>query len=246
MTRMPPTRPPRWPPIEMFPNVNVKTRFRTTIEGSAAEDVHVMAFDNKRGAEDPEHGSRGSDRRCVRGHEQRPCRAGERGHEVEPEEPPVTEVALEYAAEPPERQHVEREMEEARVEKGARDEPVPFALRDERAEQGSALEDLTADVLDAAPGGDLGQVDDDVDRDQRDGDRAGRQPCFRGFGPGSRRASARCHARALGAADADRPEDHAVRADRAVAVGAADSRLDAGAGSRPCAPWFPAEPCGSS
>ena len=124
------------------------------------------------------------------------------------------------------------------MEKGARDKPVPFALRDERAEQGSALEDLTADVLDAAPGGDLGQVDDDVDRDQRDGDRAGRQPCScrpdRGRGA-PRPAATPAHSGQRMPTGPKTMQSVQIKRSQSEQRTAVSTR---GAGSRPCGPWF--------
>ena len=84
-------------------------------------------------------------------HEKRAGRARERGRDVEAEEAPVTEVALEDAAEPPEREHVEDEVEQPCVEERAGAEPPPFARRDEWPEEGSLLVSVPPMSLDPAP-----------------------------------------------------------------------------------------------
>jgi len=65
-------------------------------------------------------------------------------------------------------------MPEAGVEEAAGDQPVPLAFGDRRPEEREfGDEGAAGDFESAVPGSDLGQVDDDVERDQDEGRRGG-------------------------------------------------------------------------
>ena len=61
---------------------------------------------------------------------ERSGRAGESRDEVDEQEARRAERLLDDRAQPVEREHVEREVEDAPVEEHRRDEPVPVAVRD--------------------------------------------------------------------------------------------------------------------
>ena len=63
------------------------------------------------------------------------------GDEVEREEAPAPERLLDDAAEPVEREHVEGEVEQARVEEHRRHEPVPLAVEVDRGADERAVEE---------------------------------------------------------------------------------------------------------
>ena len=101
--------------------------------------------------------------------EQRAGRAGEARDEVDEQEPRRAERLLDDGAEPVERQHVEREVEEARVEEHRRHEPVPVARpRRPRRRARQLVEQLAARRADAGALVDRDEVDEDVERDEAD------------------------------------------------------------------------------
>ena len=61
------------------------------------------------------------------------------GYEVQ--EAPTAEEVLKRAAEPPEHERVEEEVDRARVQERGRDEAPPLAVGDEGAEEGALLEE---------------------------------------------------------------------------------------------------------
>ena len=87
--------------------------------------------------------------------EERARRSREERDDVDADEAPAPEQLLEGPAEPPEHEHVEEEVDRARVEEAGGDEPPPFAVGDERPEEGAALEDLARRPPDVARLGDL-------------------------------------------------------------------------------------------
>src|SRR5688572_19723878 len=81
------------------------------------------------------------------------------------------EPGLQRAADPPERQHVHREVDRAVMEERGREQPVPLALRepddlaarvDRADEEGTVLVDPTRVRIDRRTTRELEQVDPDV------------------------------------------------------------------------------------
>ena len=104
--------------------------------------------------------------------QQRAGGSGEAGDEVEPDVARASEVLLDRRADPPERVHVEADVEQGAVQEHRGDEPLPVSVRDRRpVEQRADVESLDctrpARVVEPAAlhGGD--EVDRDVDPDQR-------------------------------------------------------------------------------
>src|ERR1700730_18105438 len=96
-------------------------------------------------------------------------------------------------------------------------------MRDEGAVQGSVVEDVASIAVEPGAVRELGQVDADVERDERARYVRAAEP-----GQGSTR---RTHAGAAGvlrAADPDRRDGHAVGADRPTALGAREAGLPVG------------------
>ena len=133
-------------------------------------------------------------------------------------------------AEPEEREHVEREMDQAAVQEHRRHEPPPLTGRDDGALQRPVREELSPREVQPASLRRGDHVDDDVDRDQhhrrRSGHRAG--SALHRLHRARGRLLDRAEVRVVGAADPDRCERHAVLADRPRALRARDERLAAG------------------
>ena len=201
----------------------------------AGERARGHVLEDEQRAHDPEDRARGADRDSERaGQQERAGRAGEPRDEVHEEEAPGAERLLDDRPEPVEREHVERDVQHARVEEHRGDEPVPLAVQvDRRPDQRTVLEDLPARRVQAGALVDRDEVDEDVHRDERDRRRrleAGHRPTRLAHGA---RLLRRAHARLLdrgvvGALDPDRPEVHAFLADRTAALRARDERLAVG------------------
>src|SRR3989304_7337347 len=122
---------------------------------------------------------------------------------------------------------LERRWDGPRVKERGRAGAPPLAVGDEGAEEGALLEEPAPEALDVSGLRRLDEEDGEVETDEDAGDdlagaRAGGHPhAGRGLARRGRRAGT---VRALD----DVTEDHAVRADRAVAARAADGRLRAG------------------
>jgi len=207
-------------------------RHRLPREG-ARRDV----LEDEQRAHDPEDRARGADRHGERPREQqRTRRAREPGDEVHEQEAPGAEGLLHDRAEPVEGQHVERDVQDPRVEEHRGDEAVPVAVQvDRRPDQGTVLEDLPARGVEARALVDGDEVDEHVDRHERDGrgrvetgDRALRLSNGARLGGGHAGSVARLHGGVLRALDPDRREVHALLADRAPALRARDERLAVG------------------
>ena len=175
---------------------------------------------------------------------ERTGRARETGHEVEGQEPPRADPLLEQRPEPPQRHHVQQQMERPVMQERRSDQPPVLVVGDadlrEAAryadvrgdpddgiprldavrDQHALLEDRPFRRVDAGPLRELGHVDEDVERDQSAGDpRAGTLE-----GGSLRPLGHSLHAlRATGvlrAADPDGRHRHAFGADRTSALGA--------------------------
>jgi len=124
-------------------------------------------LEHEQRSHDPEDRPGRPDRHCERAREQQcPRGAREPRDEVHEEEPPRAERLLDDRPEPVEREHVERDVQHARVEEHRGDEAVPLAVHvDRRADQRPVLEDLAAGRVETCALGDRDEVDEDVHRD---------------------------------------------------------------------------------
>ena len=192
-----------------------------------AEDVDPPRLEDERCAHETPDRARRSHRERVRRPDERAGGPGEPGDDVEQRVAPVPEVVLERGPDEPEHEHVHPEVQEPVMEKGRRDEAPPLAVADERAEENPVLVDPVARPVDLAAEQELEKEHADVDPDQRERDERAvlREGACRAARCGDGRSLPRGCAGVVGAADADRPERHAVGADSASAVGARDVRL---------------------
>jgi hypothetical protein len=197
-------------------------------ECTAAEDVRALSLEHDGSAQDAEDRAGGSDRDARRCEEQGSGRAGEARDEVEQEVAAASDCQLNGRAEPPESEHVEGKVNRPVVEKRRGEEPPPVPRGDRRAVESAFGEDPIAGPVDVSPRRQLEQVDTDVHGDEDLGD-------DRAASLVAGAADTLFHAcrplrlsGVVGAADADRREDHAVRADRAAAFRARDHRLPVG------------------
>ena len=82
--------------------------------------------------------------------QERARRARETGDEVEADEARPAEVLLDRCAEPPEREHVEPDVEEVRVEERRGDEAPPAAVGDLRTVEPEFCVETAAGTVEAA------------------------------------------------------------------------------------------------
>jgi hypothetical protein len=193
---------------------------------ASPEDVHALPLEYERGSEDPEDRARGADRRGIRRREQRPGRSSKARDDVDEQEARTAQEHLDRCAEPPQREHVEDQVEDVRVQERRGDQSPPVPVGHERAEEQPLREDLPTGVVDPRALYDGDDVNEHVDRDQHLGhvgishgrsDRArGRARHLRGLG---------AIRRVLRAAQADRRGGHAFGADRTSAFRAGKARL---------------------
>src|SRR5439155_22645573 len=92
------------------------------------EPPRRLPLENEERAEDPEDGAGGAHWHRRRSLDERTRRAGETGDEVEAEVARTAEVLLDGPADHPEREHVERDVDDARVQECRGDEAPPVAL----------------------------------------------------------------------------------------------------------------------
>ena len=138
-----------WPPIEIPGMKNVNARLRTMIhERAAAEDVHVLTLEHESGAENPEDRARGADGEALRREEERAGRSGQARDDVEQQIAAAAEHLLDGGAEPPEREHVQPEVDRPVVEEHRGEEPPVVPVRDERAVEDALPVDLVAGAVD--------------------------------------------------------------------------------------------------
>ena len=227
--RCPPTRPPRWPPIEIPGTANVK---REVDEDQDHRLPHQRSgrevLEDQEGADQAEDRARGADRDGEgRAEPERAGRAGEARDEVDEQEARRPERLLDDRAEPVEGEHVEGEVEQAAVQEHRRHEAPPVAVRDGGSLERPVREELPAGEIDPAALRRRDHVDDDVDRDQhhRRRGRDGARPTPHALDRAGGRRLDRADVRVIRAADPDRREGHAVLADRAAALRARDERL---------------------
>jgi hypothetical protein len=208
---------------------------------AAAEHVGLLALEHDGGAEDPEDRAGGPDGDRVGARDQRSGGAGDPRDDVEQDVPERPEPVLEGPADPPDGEHVHREVDRAVVQERGREQAVPLALGepddgaarvDPLDEEGAVLEDPAAVRIHRRAAGELEQVDADVDPDQRlrDEARVARRALLDALDDAARALRL---ARVLGAADPDRREAHAVGADPAAALRARDARLAVGVAVAP-------------
>ena len=204
-------------------------------ERRAGERPRGPVFEDEECAEDPVDRARRTDRHGERPAEQeRTGRAGDAGDEVDQQEAPGAERALDDRAAPVEDDHVQRDVEQARVQEHRGDESIPLVLRvDLRPDERAFREQLAAGLADAAAAlVDGDQVHEHVERDQSHGRRSleprDRRPRMAGrLHRALRRPARGADARMVGALDPDRRERHALLADRSPALRARDERLAA-------------------
>ena len=209
-TRFRTIRPAIWPPVAMLPR---RSRMKS------APRIPKIAPDA------PTVGT-------YRAPEERACRAGHAGAEVQEQELPAADLDLEDRADVVERVHVQREVEVAAVQEHRRDHPPPLVVRDAdgMAVDTAAVPDQEAVIEDPVPreravDRELGDGDRDVDRDQHDGHHVhvrSRSRCCATGRP--------CHLadplrlpRVIRAAQPDRRGGHALVTDRAPALGARET-----------------------
>ncbi len=179
----------------------------------------ARAHREDRRAHRPEDRARGADRDRVGRQQQRTERAADQRHEVDDPEAQLADRGLHQRAEEVQEVHVEGEVQQPGVQEAGADDPPPFAVGDERAEQRAVLVD--GPRRPEAPAARGGREGEHVDRHQDVGQlrRAGQR---RGG------AHLRLLARALRTAHPDRRRGHAVRADRPPAGRARDACLAIG------------------
>ena len=114
----------------------------------AAEPAGRLPLEDHHRAEDAEDRAGGADGDALR-LDERAGRAREPGDEVEGEEAGAAEVLLDRRAEPPQREHVEADVDEVRVQEHRRDQPPPVAVRDLGAEEPQLRVEAAAGVVDA-------------------------------------------------------------------------------------------------
>jgi hypothetical protein len=193
---------------------------------SASEDHDLPAFEHDAGAQDSEHRAGRADCELVGlGGEQGPGRPAEDRHEVEAEVTRAPEKRLERRAEPPEHEHVEDEVDDARVDEGGGDEAPPVTLGDPEAHERAPFPDLARAPVAVAALEKLKHVDEDVEPDEALRDEGARSRGRRDPRTGSRALHPGGLAGALWTLDPDCREDHALSTDRAAAVRARDSGL---------------------
>ena len=147
VARVPPTRPPTWPPHEMFGITKDSARLmHDEPERRPGERSRGPVLEDEQCAEDPVDRAGRADRHRERAAEQeRAGRAGDAGDEVDEQEAPRAERPLDDRAAPVEDEHVQGDVEQARVQEHRGDEPVPLVLRvDLRADERALLEQLAA------------------------------------------------------------------------------------------------------
>ena len=113
-------------------------------ERGAAEHEVALPLENERGAEDPEDRARGADGRAVRRVDERPGRTREPGDDVHQQEAPAPERLLDRRAYEPEEVHVEADVQQARVQERARDQPPPVAVGNRRPVEKPLVEERAA------------------------------------------------------------------------------------------------------
>src|SRR5262249_60115738 len=91
-------------------------------------------------------------------------RSGQTRDEVEQQKTPATKSELDRRAEPPKSQHVERDMEDARMEEGGGDEAPPVAVCNVWPVEKELVVQRSARVVDTRALSHADQVDRDVDR----------------------------------------------------------------------------------
>src|SRR5437764_493019 len=139
-------------------------------ERRAAEHVAALPLHDDGDAEDPEQRTGGADRWRKRREDERAGRARESRDQVNEQEAAAADRVLDRRADEPEEVHVERDVEDVRVQEGARDQPPPVAVRDRRPVENPLGEELAAGRVDAGALRRRDHVDHDVDRDQALGD----------------------------------------------------------------------------
>ena len=93
----------------------------------------AMAGDDERGRHEAEDRARGADGELRRAQQQGAEGPGQQGDEVDAEEARRADRRLEQGAEDEQREHVERDVEEAGVQEPGGDDPPPVAVGDRRA-----------------------------------------------------------------------------------------------------------------
>ena len=199
----------------------------------------MLPLVDERGAEDPEDGARRADGGNV-AREGEHCGGGaQAGDEVDEQEPQVADRALHRRPDPVEHQHVEADVDQARVQKGRRDHAVPLALRDADrlavdqmgvSDQGVVDEQAPLRRVVERPALEEAEEEHaDVEDHERARDDGVAAPEELSAGlPWAHRRALDAARRVIRAADADRREDHAVRADPAAAFRARHAGLAVG------------------
>ena len=168
------------------------------------------------------------------GQEERPERAGQQAGEVDRDEADVPDRGLEQRAQDVEGEHVEQQVDQARVQEAAGDDPEDLvALREDARVPDSAHAPAVGDrvradaavhqqLVAALPAQHLGEEGEHVDGEER----VGHERLH--LAPADPDAHLGALLRALRAAHPDRSRGHALGADRPAAVGARDSGLAPG------------------
>ena len=205
-----------------------------------AEAAGQLPLEDQHCAEDPEDRARGAEYRRRRRLEERYGGTGEARYEVQADVPRGAEVLLDHPPDHEQRVHVEADVEEALVQEHRRHEPIPATMRHVRPEEHHLVVerarpvDARSCLVEAAALAGSDEIDHDVQRDERVGDRrAARRERDTRCAPhlrwlDARRGTARTDARVIRAADADRAEVRAVGADRPIAFRAREPRLAVG------------------
>jgi hypothetical protein len=190
----------------------------------AAETAGGLPLEDEHRAEDAEDCTGGADGDSGGVRDERARGAGETRHEVETDEAQPAEVVLDGRAEPPQREHVERDVDDVRVQERGRDQPPPVSRGDQRPEERPLVEERAARIVQAVALDRRDEVDGDVERDQHPRDERVRCAARRARDD-LRRPDAPRGSGVFGAAQADRGGRHALGADRATALRARETGL---------------------
>src|SRR3954452_24908911 len=223
---IPPIRPPTWPPIEIPETAKLSTRL-IMISASAEPPstklrcrsrINAAPSRPKSAPEAPTVGAGGVQVAHSR-------RAGQGRDDVEHDEAATPERLLDRRADEPEEVHVEGDVDQVRVQEGAREQAPPVAVGARGPVEQPVEVQPPAGRIQAAALEGRDQVDANVEPEQRLGDeRAG---ALEGGPPhaGADPPRALWLAGMLRAALADGRRRHALGTDRTAALGARDERL---------------------
>ena len=196
--------------------------------GSAAEDVHVLTLEHESSAENAEDRARGADGEALWREEECAGRPGQACDDVEQQIAAAAEHLLDGGAEPPEREHVQSEVDRPVVEEHGADEPPVVPVGDQRPVEDALPVDLVAGAVDLPAEGELQEVDAHVDPDQRLRDESAWSPRSSLGAPLRDAGGALCHARVIGARIPTGAKVMQSSTDRPAALRAGNERLPVG------------------